>query len=1040
MRKLLRVAAFLTAAVVLFFVVVALAFYHLVRTGEFRRYLIAEIEQKTELKLQLGEADLELGGILGISFRDVAIAESDVAAPALSAERVTARVAFWPLLNRRLVFFQVHLKNPHARLVRDRSGKIPLLERLLNLPFLKQDTSQFAFDLRTVAIADGEVEFTDHYSESAPVTTRLHRVALVLERVRGQALREFVAHWVAPKEQPPGAALKFDLGAGVEWNGQQANFRAQGKLVFPEKTFDLARAWHNLDARIEKMPATMVGTYGVKLQDVKFLEGALGAQLHIEGNRDQRLNIRGKVDFQRLSLDAPEWFAAPVQAGDGQIQLDIRWQPGQWDVSRLDYRSKELALGVKGQLSRVADGDTRLRLDLTGQPLAMTALKKYFPARWLAASKIAQLVSAATEGQLQIHKAGVNASAAAIRGMLDSGSIEGLSFDAEVRNAGGDIPGGYPPVRAVNGRIALERGRFAFSNWRGVWGRTRFTDVDGRYDYAPATAGAWQMRARGEADLGELREQAQRGLLPAEMAKPLLSVQALGGRVKFDANLNRSGDGAPVAEANLELDGARLQWDKFSFTDIDGDVAVTRAQIKTDKARARISGSPVTLRLELTNYMADDGLFDLTVDSTGVRAGIVSTLLLERGSLQDPGIVRGAVRYRGSFHGQRDNKLTGNLELINVQLALQPLLQPLRRLHGKIAIDENGIDFQNMQGLLVGVPASASGRWYYTRKPQLVFDFAAGNLDINYLISQIDPEATDFYADLQAEGRVVLGRSRIKSFELTDVKSNLILDRRYWQFPNFTARADGGAVSVPLKIMHKPDAIGINAEARVQNVPLATFMRWFDMATSEITGTVDVAGKIDTFGRDDGERKRNLSGAFNLKIANGTIHRMRILVQLLNILDLSRWFSLQLPDLGKQGIRFRTITGDFKINQGVYSTENLLVDSDDLRMTGAGKIDPPNGEIDFLVAVRPFAGIDTAITRIPLLGRGIAAIKNSFLVASFNISGQIDDPTITPAPLGTLSEMVWGVLRIPKSLIPFFGDEIKTDKEWAQEKPPVPNR
>ncbi|MGH7827913.1 MAG: hypothetical protein ACREQ7_22400, partial [Candidatus Binatia bacterium] len=78
---------------------------------------------------------------------------------------------------------------------------------------------------------------------------------------------------------------------------------------------------------------------------------------------------------------------------------------------------------------------------------------------------------------------------------------------------------------------------------------------------------------------------------------------------------------------------------------------------------------------------------------------------------------------------------------------------------------------------------------------------------------------------------------------------------------------------------------------------------------------------------------------------------------------------------------------------------------------------------DFVVAVRPFAAMDTAINYIPVIGRGIAAIKNSFLVASFNIRGPIDDPTITPAPLSTLSEVFLGVLGIPKRLIPLGGDE-----------------
>jgi uncharacterized protein YhdP len=158
---------------------------------------------------------------------------------------------------------------------------------------------------------------------------------------------------------------------------------------------------------------------------------------------------------------------------------------------------------------------------------------------------------------------------------------------------------------------------------------------------------------------------------------------------------------------------------------------------------------------------------------------------------------------------------------------------------------------------------------------------------------------------------------------------------------------------------------------------------------------------------------------------------MRILVQILNLLDLSRWFTFQLPDLAKEGIRFRAIAGDFKVVKGVYATENLVVDSDDLRMTGAGKIDVVKDQLDFIIAVRPFAGIDTALSYIPLLGRGVAAIKNSFLVASFNIEGPIDNPTITPAPLGTLAEWFWGVLGIPKNMVGLSEGEKKEEAAQA---------
>ena len=391
------------------------------------------------------------------------------------------------------------------------------------------------------------------------------------------------------------------------------------------------------------------------------------------------------------------------------------------------------------------------------------------------------------------------------------------------------------------------------------------------------------------------------------------------------------------------------------------------------------------------------------------------------------------MRYQGSFGKKGDRKFTGNMDLFGVNLDHKPLLQPLRELSGRVIFDEAGIDFQSLKGLLVGFPVEFGGRWRYTQKPQLIFSLAAPTLDLAYLLSQIDPESTEWYETLTAQGKVSLLKGRMKGFEFAELKSDLNLDRRVWRLENSAMRSADGSVQGTITIADKPDSVKFALAPKIQSVPVERVLNWFETSQAEVTGKVNMTGYLESAGKDGAERKRNLNGALSLRIEDGTIHRLRLLVQLLNLLDLSRWFTLKLPDLNKDGIRFRSISGDFAVQQGVFSTQNLIVDSDDLRMTGGGKIDLANDEIEFVLAVRPFAGIDTAIDYIPLIGRGIAAIKNSFLVASFNIKGPIEDPTITPAPLSTLSEWVFGVLGIPKNIIGWGGDE---KKELRQNSPP----
>jgi uncharacterized protein YhdP len=1029
MKKVFKLFAFVAFTFLLFLTVAVTAFYHLVRVGEFRRFLVSEIEQNTELKVYFGDGDLEFGRILGIAFRDVSIGEPDAPQAAITAKRVTARVALLPLLRRKIIFYEIHLENPTARMERDKEGKLPLLDRLLNLPFLKSDDAQFGLDLRTIKIVGGEIDFQDHFGDGPQLTTFFRQLDLKLSRIRGQALREFFQKLVRTKPvHRSGTALEFDLKTGIERDGQGTALHAQGTLVFPGEMLELDKAWWNAKMQVTGMPLSMVQSIAGSRLPLKSVRGSMDSSMQVEGSQDERFHWQGQVAFKEVSVDAPEIFSGPLNPGEGHVVADITWRPKQWDVSRLELISKELKISLRGAAQAAADHDHRVQLSLTSPFLPITVIRKYLPAKWLDWLPDGL---AFQEGELQINKAGIAASFSELKGISKTGFYDRVWFNGELRNVGLNLSGGYLPVRGVQGRIAFERGVLSFQDLKGDYGQSRFADIDGSYRFFGARRGTLRLHARGEVDLAQLREQAKQGTLSAQVAKLDSAIQEVGirdvgGKGKLDVTVYKEAESMPQLEGNIGLDGAHLQLDGFSFSEIRGELAVTPAEIKAERIRALIAGSPIQIQLALKDYSADNGTFDLTVDSTGMRAGVVTRLLLDSGSLQDPGIVRGSIHYQGALASKEGRKFTAGLDLTNVQLQPKPLLQPLRELNGRIKIDEAGIDFQNVKGLLVGSPASFSGRWRNGQKPQLLFDFAAPNLDVIYLLSQIDPEATDFYANLEAEGKITLARGNIKAFEFTDFSSAVGIDHRVWRFSNPTMRSAGGSVQGEATIVDKPGMPIFSLGPKIQDVQVQAFLRWFEITNTEITGKVNFTGHVETMGKEGVERKKNLNGAFALKIEDGTIRRLRILVQLLNLLDLSRWFTFKMPDLNKEGIRFRRISGDFKVAKGVYSTENLLVDSDDLRMTGAGKIDVPGDEIDFVVAVRPFAGIDSGLNYIPLIGTGIAAIKNSFLVASFNIKGSIEDPTITPAPLGTVSEWFWGVLGIPKKIISFPGADNKT--------------
>ncbi len=1037
MRKALKFIGFISVTLVLFFIVSSLAFYHLMRTGEFRHFLIDEIERQTELKVQLGEADLEIGWITGVTFGQLGLSEPGAAKPAITAERITARVALTPLLNRQVVFYEIRLQKPMAVFVRDKDGRVPLLDRLLNLPFLKRQENQFSLDLRSIKVQNGVIDFTDQWTNGAIGDWRLVNANVTLERVRGERLRNFMKDLLTrPVADPTGAALQFDLKGELIRGSAKVNLKSNGRLLFPKETMEIHEARWNADIELVNFPATLVKDYLGGRVPIHSMSGQLAQRIHVDGIPAQQLRLKGDVDFKQLAVDAPELFLAPLTRVDGKGSFEAEWSRQSLQVARADFRANEVKFSLHGAVSALDSNDPHVRLNLAAFSAPLPALRKYFPFKIFESPQLERTINSIQAGQLEVKKAGIDASLTGLRRLAQSGPGKQLWFEAELRDVvSNSIIDGALPLRAAQCHISLADGVLSLQNLRGSYGDSNLADVDGRYDLNSSAAGNLEVQARGDVNLAELRAQMRAGLVSKPAAKFAASVQELAGRSHIDFAL-KHGANAPIEfSGKLLLDNARARYEGYSLSDLKGEIAFTPKDLKGENLHAQLSGAPVQIQLALKNYAGDEGVFDLALESPGMKAGVITSLLLDSGTPQDPGVIRGGVRYSGSFGHKERRKFTGNLELVNVQVALFPLLQPLRELNGKVAIDEKGVDFQNLKAIMAGFPASANGRWRFNEKPQLLFDFAAPNLDVTYLISQIDPDLGEFYANLQAEGKIALAKGRIKNFEFGELKTDVTIDRRVWRLHNLAARSSGGTIVGVTTINDRLDSLGIVAAPKIQAVPVEAFLRWFNITNTEMTGRVNLTGNLETTGKNDPERKQNLNGAFNLRIEDGTINRMRIVVQILNLLDLSRWFTLQMPDLTKQGIRFRAITADFKVTKGIYATENLVVDSSDLRMTGAGKIDVPNDEIDLVVAVRPFAGIESAFNQVPILGRGVAAIMNSFLVASFNIKGRIEEPAITPMPLGTLSEMFWSVLGIPKSILT-LGDAEK--KEEPKEPAKVP--
>lgn len=1024
MKRLLKVIGLLGALMMLALLVAAALVYRFIQVGELRRFLTSEIERQTQLRVSVGEAELEMGKVLGISFSDVALMEPESDRPVITAQKALVRMALLPLLERRLVFNEVRLFRPTMRVAQDGQGKSPLLKLLDYFPAPGGTQGRFSLDVREVEIEKGEAIFTQAGDGAVPAETHLRDVELSLRRVPDAELFESSAELKSGALVQQGLGLEFAVRAVADAEAGEAGIRlrSKGKVFFPAGSSALRQAWWDAEGSAERLPAGLLWSYYYPEVPIRTIRGLLAPTLRWRGNAAARLLVEGRVDFQRLELEAPELFSGVVAPGDGRLEMQIERQPEELRFPRLEFRAGQIQLSLYGTVRRLGEDDPLLEVHLAAPFLPLTAVREYIPVKVAGAPLVEHLVRDASQGQLKLNRAGARGPLSEVRRLFEPGSASEIWLDAEVKGAAGGSPGGpYLPFREVSGRVVLENGVLSYKDFKGRYGLSRLTEVDGIQRGVVSGRKSLELRLKGDIDLLQLKDQLKAGWISAQVARSGEFLDELAGKGRLSLLVRSGADGPPQLIGQLAVDNARVRVGNVSLTQVKGDIAFSPEEIRAARLTSLLGGSPVLLTLLLSNYLTDNGAFDLSMESPGVRAGVALRPFISAVPPQDPGTVRGRIRYRGLLNGDRERSLSGVLELVGVELPLQFFRHPLREVRGRMLFDAGGVELQEARAQLAGYGFDFSGRWQYAEKPELNFTMKAPEMDIAYLLPRDDGREGDWYSRFQARGRITIGRGRFEGFEFSELSADLRLDKRVWHLDNFTARSLGGTVQGTGRFTDSSDGLAFSVESRVRDVPVDGFLKWFDMGTRQITGRINLTGKLESHGASGAERKRNLSGQFRLEIKDGLARRLEVLVRILNIMDLTRWFSFQPPDLTQKGIRFRSVTGDFKVKDGVYLTDNLVVDSDDLSITGAGQVDGPNDTMNAVLALRPFPRLGSVVSSIPLIGPGIAGIKDSVMVASFHVQGPVDAPTITPAPLSTLSEFFFSALKIPQKLIPIPG-------------------
>ncbi|OPX97889.1 MAG: putative assembly protein [Syntrophorhabdus sp. PtaB.Bin006] len=261
-------------------------------------------------------------------------------------------------------------------------------------------------------------------------------------------------------------------------------------------------------------------------------------------------------------------------------------------------------------------------------------------------------------------------------------------------------------------------------------------------------------------------------------------------------------------------------------------------------------------------------------------------------------------------------------------------------------------------------------------------------------------------------GDVVL-RAREISFSRiagTDLRIRGTMGDRKLIISHLGMNAFGGYASIRGGIDLSGSVPAVNMEGKVSQITGGHFLKAMGAETSVIDGEGVIVANLSAQGESSSELANTLHGQLSVYTQNGVIRKWNLLSKLFGFLNFYDLFRGKVP-LTESGLTYNKMGATFQVANGVFSTNNFVLDSPSMLITGAGDVSAAKREIRGTLAVSPLVTIDRAIDKIPIVRNILREKGKGFLYGSYSVKGPIDDPYISLNFINTIGGRTIDILR-----------------------------
>jgi hypothetical protein len=152
-------------------------------------------------------------------------------------------------------------------------------------------------------------------------------------------------------------------------------------------------------------------------------------------------------------------------------------------------------------------------------------------------------------------------------------------------------------------------------------------------------------------------------------------------------------------------------------------------------------------------------------------------------------------------------------------------------------------------------------------------------------------------------------------------------------------------------------------QGHADHVPLEPFLARFFTTPPSMTGTAGFNFDFDF--PLIGTWVEGLDGTLAVHAENGVIRSFKTLYDVLAVLNLINYLKLHLPKFHDEGIPYDALTGHFTVDNGIFTSKDIFLKTQNSNVSAEGVLDFPAQEIDATLRVQFFRLIEEFLRTIP---------------------------------------------------------------------------